>query len=65
MDTQLSVISFLYALHPSRSTITGICVTDDLGDIVVFCDAHRGLEFYAFPRGGEVAGTRYDIENGV
>lgn len=34
------MISFLYALHPSRSTITGICVTADPGDTVVFCDAY-------------------------
>jgi len=49
---------FLYALHSSRSTITNICITVDLDDIIAFCDAYtwnRGLEFYAVPRGRVVA----------
>lgn len=56
-NTLSLVISFFIRLHPSRSTITGICV--DPGDTAVFCDAyfeHTGLEFYVFPQGGEVAG---------
>lgn len=63
------MISFLYALRPSRSTITGICVTVDLGDTVVFCDAYFEQRFGILREGAgegvgkEVAGEGCDIES--